>query len=55
MADRWRQISQLYHAALELPESERAAFLDDNVADAQVREEVASRLAGISHCRRPLE
>ena len=26
MADRWKQITELYHAALKLPESERARF-----------------------------
>ncbi len=48
MPDNWKQISGLYHAALELPESERAAFLEACGADADVRREVASLLANES-------
>jgi eukaryotic-like serine/threonine-protein kinase len=45
MPDEWKQISDLYHAALKLPESERAAFLQACVASDGVRREVASLLA----------
>ena len=40
---RWEEITKLYHAALELPESERAAFLDACVDD-DLRHEVSSLL-----------
>jgi serine/threonine protein kinase len=43
--DQWEQIFDLYHAALELPESERAAFLQTRIASDDVRREVASLLA----------
>jgi len=42
--DRWHSISQLYFAALELPESERAAFLE-TCKDEDLRQEVVSMLA----------
>ena len=45
MADEWKQISDLYHAALKLPENERAAFLQACIASEDVRREVASLLA----------
>jgi hypothetical protein len=45
MPDQWRQISDLYHAALKLPEGERAAFLQACIASDGVRREVASLLA----------
>ena len=45
MPDQWKQISGLYHAALKLPESERAAFLQTCVASDDARREVASLLA----------
>jgi serine/threonine protein kinase len=45
MPDEWKQISDLYHAALKLPESERAGFLQACVASDGVRREVASLLA----------
>jgi eukaryotic-like serine/threonine-protein kinase len=41
--ERWREIEWLYHAALERPPDERAAFLDDACGgDQALREEVAS-------------
>ncbi len=42
MPDEWKQISDLYYAALKLPESERAAFLQTCNASEGVRREVAS-------------
>ncbi len=45
MTDRWKDISELYHAALGRPECERAAFLDGCGEDEEVRREVASLLA----------
>ena len=48
MPDEWKQISDLYHAALKLPESERAAFLQACIASDGVRREVASLLANES-------
>jgi eukaryotic-like serine/threonine-protein kinase len=45
MPDEWKQISDLYHAALKLPESERTAFLQACIASDGVRREVASLLA----------
>ena len=45
-AGRWRQVEQLYHAALEKRESERAAFLEQTCAsDTSLREEVESLLS----------
>ena len=49
-ADRWREIERLCQAALERPESERAAFLDQACAgDAALRDEVKSLLAQGGH------
>ena len=45
MADEWKQVSDLYHAALKLPEHARAAFLQSCIASDGVRREVASLLA----------
>jgi len=48
--ERWRQIEQLYHAALELRPEEREAFLDEACAsDDELRREVVSLIA--SHNR----
>ena len=45
-ADRWQRAEQLYHAALELPEGNRARFLDESCAtDESLRREVESLLA----------
>ena len=44
--DRWQQVSQVYHAALEREASQRGAFLDEACAgNAGLRQEVASLLA----------
>jgi serine/threonine protein kinase len=44
--ERWRQIEQLYHAALELRLGEREAFLDEACAgDDELRREVLSLIA----------
>src|SRR5262249_1624671 len=44
--DRWRQIEELYHQAIECAESDRAAFLENACAgDAELRQEVESLLA----------
>ena len=46
MADRWRQIEELFHRALEREEPERAAFLDEACAgDDALRQEVEALLA----------
>ena len=42
--DRWRTIERLYHAALERPAEERAAFLADACEDEALRREVLSLL-----------
>ena len=41
--NRWQEVTELYHAALELPESERAEFLEI-CKDEDLREEVLSLL-----------
>jgi eukaryotic-like serine/threonine-protein kinase len=43
--ERWRQISQLYNAALARDLAERSAFLRDACADDELRSEVESLLA----------
>jgi len=44
--ERWRQITALFHAALERPPAEREAFLDEACAgDPAMREEVATLVA----------
>jgi len=45
MPDEWKQISDLYHAVLKVPESDRTAFLQACIASDGVRREVASLLA----------
>jgi Tol biopolymer transport system component len=46
MSDRWQQIEQLYHAALEREENQRVAFLKEACAgDDALRQEVESLLA----------
>ncbi len=42
--DRWRSVEELYQAALDLPASERAAFLKESCSDEQLRREVESLL-----------
>ena len=49
-AVRWREIERLFQAALERPESERAAFLDTACGgDTALRAELDSLLAGGTH------
>ncbi|MFZ0759730.1 MAG: serine/threonine-protein kinase, partial [Candidatus Sulfotelmatobacter sp.] len=49
-ADRWRRIEELYHASMEQPEDQRAAFLERACPDDQaLRVEVESLIA---HARR---
>src|SRR5262245_494559 len=44
--ERWRQIEQLYHAALERAPGERESFLDEACpADGELRREIESLLA----------
>ena len=44
--ERWRQIEQIYHSALEREESQRASFLKEACAgDEELRQEVESLLA----------
>src|SRR5262245_61684510 len=44
--ERWQQVEQLYHAALERAPNERAAFLDEACnGDSTLRQEVESLLA----------
>ena len=46
VSDRWRHVSQLYHAALERDSNRRAAFLDEACgSDEALRHEVESLLA----------
>ncbi len=42
--DRWRSLEQLYQAALDLPASQRAAFLKNSCSDERLRSEVESLL-----------
>jgi len=45
-ADRWKQVEDCYHAAMERPDHERAAFLAQACAnDPELRREVQSLLA----------
>jgi Tol biopolymer transport system component len=54
--DRWQEIEQLYHAALERREGERAAFLEQACAgDDTLRQEVESLLSQPSHAGQFLE
>lgn len=45
--ERWRQVSRLFHSAVALDRSERAAFLRDATADSDLRVEVEQLL---DHC-----
>src|SRR5450759_2116808 len=54
--DRWKQIEQIYHAALERQENQRALFLQEACAgDEQLRREVESMLAQEGSANRMLE
>ena len=51
--DRWRQIEQLYHSALERPAAARASFLEQACAgDTTLRREVESLLAAAGDAER---
>ena len=41
---RWREVSRLYHAALELPPESRSEFLADACSDAAIRSEIEALL-----------
>jgi serine/threonine protein kinase/Tol biopolymer transport system component len=44
--DRWRQVEDLYHSALKVPASQRAAFLKDQCQnDKELRDEIESLLS----------
>jgi serine/threonine protein kinase len=54
--DRWQEVERLYHAALERPECERAAFLEQMCAgDDALRQEVESLLSQPSRAGQFLE
>ncbi len=52
--NRWQEVTEIYHAALELPENERATFLK-TCEDEEVRQEVLSLLKNESKSKRFLE
>jgi hypothetical protein len=43
-SDRWSEVEQFYHAALEREPPERTMFLEHNCPDEEVRREVESLL-----------
>jgi len=43
--ERWRRLEQLYHAAMERDEDQRAAFLEDSCADDTLRRDVELLIA----------
>lgn len=50
--DQWQRVSELFHAALELDEARRAAFLEDACADApRLREDVESLIDALKKAR----
>jgi len=51
--DRWRQVEELFHAALERPEDARAAWLAEQDPDPAIRDEVLSLLAALRDQDRP--
>ncbi len=54
--DRWQQTEELFHAALEHPPEERAAFLEEACGgDRELREEVASLIAASDVDGAPIE
>jgi len=54
--ERWRQIEQLYHSALEQDPTQRAGFLDASCQDdADLRREVASLLAQTQATEAPVD
>jgi Tol biopolymer transport system component len=55
-ADRWRQIEEIYHAALERAEARRSAYLDSACGrDSELRREVESLLARTAQAESFLE
>src|SRR5579863_2468665 len=52
--DRWRSLEELFHAALEVPEGRRAAFLRETCADEQLRRAVESLLGFVPEGEKPL-
>ena len=54
--ERWQNIEQLFHAALERPANERAAFLDDACAsDSELRKEIELLLSADSQKESSIE
>ncbi len=53
--DRWRQIEALYHAALEQPADERAAFVQSACGDEAIAREVESLLAHDGSAATPVD
>src|SRR5215216_1581064 len=55
--ERWRQVEEVYHAALELPPPARAAFLETTCeGDQELRRQVESLIAqGDPHSRGPID
>src|ERR1700678_1783334 len=48
-ADRWKAIESSFHAALDLPESERDGFLESSCSDPDIRAEVRKLLDQITN------
>ena len=44
-AERWQKIREVFHAVVEMPPDRRAAYLEQNCADPEIRHEVASLLS----------
>ena len=44
-AERWRRLDSLFQGALDVPKSERRAFLDEQCDDPGLRKEVEAMLA----------
>ena len=50
MSDEWRRVNELFHAALERPDGERAAFVAAQAgADAALRDEVQDAPSYLFH------
>jgi serine/threonine protein kinase/Tol biopolymer transport system component len=54
-SESWRQVEELYHAALEQPPEQRSAFLAERVVSEEVRREVISLLAQSASGERVLD
>jgi hypothetical protein len=50
-SDRWEQVKELLHEAMQLIPEERARFLDEACSDAQLRAEVESLLVADANVR----